>query len=1085
MLPVRKKIHQINGFAARIGAGFAAVLVVVMFGYGVSLHIIAGFSDALAVLQLAEQSRQRSAAVNLAVQNFESGRDDISADVVEAGLAALGETLEALASLQRDDPEHQRELHAAQHATERYTEHFSYLLGLERGRRGRLESIRSLLVDAEQQLQQMGAEAADTFAQARRDVERVDVARNRAAVAADTANELMLALSTLRQIEAQMGGAQTFDHESGVVLAQARFDQLDQALPLLREALPEEHRAARRFARWLKAFRGVMMRALGGEANSPASTRKAVAVRLQTEANQLYRAAVERYGALRREAAVARAALNRATDELALANGVRIETHALGESFEALRGNLPGAGFGTLSLANDLRQRIQVAAQGSADWSSVDGLLRVYLARLRSLDSNAVFYEDATEAMREIHAKLEMSIVAMADGQRRRVLRGQRRAESTMLAAAAVALVLGVALAGGITRQLSRELGKLSRRMFSLSTGDTSIDIPYLQRGDQTGSMARALEVFRDNARALEHHRQHLEELVGERTAELEQARARAERLAQVKSEFLANMSHEIRTPMNAVLGLAQIGLRESRGRQTERTYVQILDSGNHLLGLINAILDFSKIEAGKLVVEQRPFELRRVLREAQSIIAEQVAERGLELRTEIDERLPAWVSGDALRLRQILLNLLSNAVKFTESGGISLRASVATGVDGGDELCFEIADSGIGISDEQLARLFNPFEQADSSTTRRYGGTGLGLAICANLAKLMGGSIAASSCLDEGSTFTLRLPLVVAEVASEQPASLADDAAGEGASGDPAVRRDAGSAGAARLTGLRLLLVDDIELNRIIVAEMLGPEGAELTTAEHGRHALELVEQRGGEAFDVVLMDVQMPVMDGHEATRRIVELAPGLPVIGLTAHALGEERGKCLASGMCEHVAKPIDLEQLIDSILRHVRSAPAQVRPAATQAEAPPEPQPESEPQPQPESPPAERAQTPEVAAAAGQNVDWEVLRQRFKGRQRLVDKVVGMVIRDHAESPAQLREALGEGDLQGVAFIAHRFRNVGGTLQANDLTEIARRTELAAREALDGGGEPAAAGVESLASELAAAMDALLEELRDPR
>jgi|GEM_PF-5365791 len=1071
---LQDKLNQINGFGARIGAGFALVLLVVMLGYGVSLRVTAGFSDALAVLHLAEQSRQRSAAVNLAVRDFEVGRDDIAAGVVEINLAALDETLEALGRLQREDPQHQRELQTARLATRRYADHFGYLLELERVRRAQLQSMGRLLTRAEFQLQRMGGEAAEDFARARGEAQRVDLARSRATAAADSAKGLLLALSALHQLDAQTGSAQAFERGRAIVLAQARFDQLDRALPLLREALPDQRPAVRQFTRWLNAFRGELMGSLRGAefgaGQGLAGESGAIATRLQNAADKLYRAALQRYELLDREATAARAALNRATDELGLVNAAQIEIRAIGESLERVRGNVAGASAGAQALIADLRQRIKSQAASTGQWLSLDGLLRIYGGRLNNIDSGARVYWDATSAMRDIHAELEMGIVSLAEGQRRSVLDDQRRAESTLLAAAAVALVLGVLLAGGITRQLSGELGQLSRRMFRLSAGDADIDIPYLQRSDQTGNMARALEVFRDNARALTHYQQHLEELVDERTAELRQASARAERLARVKSEFLANMSHEIRTPLNAVLGLAQIGLRDSGGRQAARTYTQILDSGNHLLGLINAILDFSKIEAGKLVIEQQPIELRRILREARSIVAEPAAERGLALQVSIDERLPDWLCGDALRLRQILLNLLSNAVKFTERGGVSLRASLAEDArprgdegggdeNGGDWLCFEVADSGIGMNDEQLSRLFNPFEQADSSTTRRYGGTGLGLAICANLADLMGGRISVSSQPGEGSQFRLHLPLIAAEAPAGELAA-SDAAAADPVAPLPEEAAAAAQSGRARLAGLRLLVVDDIEINRVIATEMLAPEGAELSTAEHGQRAVELVEQAGGEAFDLVLMDVQMPVMDGYQATRRIAELAPGLPVIGLTAHALDEERRKCLACGMCDHVTKPIDVELLIAAILRHARRATAQ-------AEPPPQPSPVA---------------TAAAPADSGSGIDWQALRQRFNGRQRLVDKVTGMVVRDHAESPAQLRNALREGDLQGVAFIAHKLKNVGGTLQADGLTEAAGRTELLAREALEDSAGAAADDVESLAGELAAKMEALLGELR---
>ena len=392
---------------------------------------------------------------------------------------------------------------------------------------------------------------------------------------------------------------------------------------------------------------------------------------------------------------------------------------------------------------------------------------------------------------------------------------------------------------------------------------------------------------------ALAEYQSNLEEQVSIRTAELETARIEAERLARVKSEFLANMSHEIRTPLNAVLGFAQIGQRESRGRKSSEYFQRIVDSGQLLLGVINDILDFSKIEAGKLGVESRPFNLRAVIANTTSFVATTAKSKGLDYAVSHEPDLPEWVLGDAQRLQQILLNLLSNAVKFTEKGEVRLRIARE-----GKDIYFRVIDTGIGMSEEQMSRLFSPFEQADGSTTRKYGGTGLGLAISRNLASLMDGEITVDSAPGKGSSFILRLPLPAAE-----------PVVGDRASAQP----DRGR----RLNKVRVLAAEDVEVNQLILEELLGREGAQVVLADNGRQALERVEGAGASSFDVVLMDVQMPVMDGHEAARRIRELAPDLPIIGLTAHAMAEEREKCLASGMADHVTKPIDIDTLVNAI------------------------------------------------------------------------------------------------------------------------------------------------------------------------
>lgn len=376
---------------------------------------------------------------------------------------------------------------------------------------------------------------------------------------------------------------------------------------------------------------------------------------------------------------------------------------------------------------------------------------------------------------------------------------------------------------------------------------------------------------------------------------ELSAARDRAEKLAQAKSVFLANMSHEIRTPMNAVLGFARMGLRDSEDAGLTEKFRHILNSGEHLLAILNDILDLSKIDAGKMAVIAEPMDLMDLVDGIAKLFAEECECKGLDLHVETQSGLPDRLSGDALRLRQVLVNLMSNAIKFTDRGSVSLRVTRR-----GEEICFAVQDSGIGIESSCLEGLFQPFDQGDSSTTRRFGGTGLGLAICQNLAGLMGGYIEAASEQGKGSTFTLCLPLREVQEMRGAPAKEEQQ---------PTARR--------RLQGLRILAVEDVDLNRIILHDMLHAEGAELVFAENGREAVAKVEELGEGALDVILMDIQMPLMDGYEATRRIHQLAPMLPVIGLTAHALQEERGRCLAAGMVEHVTKPFDLDQIVTAI------------------------------------------------------------------------------------------------------------------------------------------------------------------------
>ncbi len=397
-------------------------------------------------------------------------------------------------------------------------------------------------------------------------------------------------------------------------------------------------------------------------------------------------------------------------------------------------------------------------------------------------------------------------------------------------------------------------------------------------------------------------YRDHLEQLVELRTADLEQARADAERLAKAKSEFLAKMSHEIRTPLHGVLGMARIGQKATeQGSKAHDAFSKITHSGQLLLGILNDILDFSKMEAGMLKIEQTEVDLNSVLDETIELMQERATAKGLSLMLHKSPDLPAHCCSDALRLRQILLNLLSNAIKFTSSGSVTLEAYIA-----GDRLGLRISDTGIGIAPEQLENIFNPFEQGDNTMTRRFGGTGLGLAITEHIVRLLGGTISVHSTPEVGSCFEVSLPcsplgVPVSDTPLDEP-SVPD-------SNKP-------------LAGIRVLVAEDIDINQDIMRELLNDAGAQTHIAGDGRAALDAVREAGTNAFDVVLMDIQMPIMNGHDATRELLHLDPTLPIIGQTAHALPEERAACAASGMVAHISKPIDPEQLFALILKHRR-------------------------------------------------------------------------------------------------------------------------------------------------------------------
>jgi len=496
---------------------------------------------------------------------------------------------------------------------------------------------------------------------------------------------------------------------------------------------------------------------------------------------------------------------------------------------------------------------------------------------------------------------------------------------------------------------------------------------------------------------------------------DLDDAKAEAEAATKAKGDFLANMSHEIRTPMNAIIGLNHL-LSRTEMTNKQKDYVKKVSySATGLLGIINDILDFSKIEAGKMDIENIDFELYDIFDNLLNLVGEKVKEKGLELKIVIEKDVPPFINGDPLRIGQILLNFVSNALKFTETGEIRISCNQVSLKDDTADLRFSVSDTGLGLSDEQQKKLFNAFTQADTSTTRKYGGTGLGLSISKRLAGLMGGSVGVEGQLGVGSTFYFTISCSVVD---ETISSIGKR------------NKEVSAELLNSIRGAVILLTEDNEINQQVAVELLEAEGFFVDVAENGKIACDKIEQK---EYDLVFMDLQMPVMSGFEAAGRIrKELNKReLPIIAMTADAMTGVEDKVKNAGMDDYITKPIDLDQLWECLSQWIKPGKREL----------------------PRGYVVKEKSQNEGSIPYIEGIDTESGLKRVGNNSKLYRNLLKQFVEDYSNVTKIISEISEDGKVEDAIREAHTVKGVSANLGADELQKQMALIELELKEGGD--------------------------------